>query len=166
MTATVSASPESISSLSNSVITSPSCRPALAAGPPGLTCTRYAPAWVPSVTLRRAGAEVGVHHLAGPDQLAGRSSRASLIGIAKPTPMLPLWPPLAGLAERGDRGVDADDRAGRGDQRAAGVARVDRGVGLDRVDTASGWPFSPGSRSGRSQADTMPAVTVPRRPSG
>ena len=37
----------------------------------------------------------------------------------------------AGLAE--DRGVDADQLAARVDQRAAGVARVDRGVGLDEV---------------------------------
>ena len=33
----------------------------------------------------------------------------------------------------GDRGVDADDLAGHVQQRAAGVAGVDRGVGLDHV---------------------------------
>ena len=37
----------------------------------------------------------------------------------------------AGLA--GDGGVDADDLAPDVDQRAARVARVDRGVGLDEV---------------------------------
>ena len=33
----------------------------------------------------------------------------------------------------GDRGVDADDRAVGVEQRAAAVAGVDRGVGLDEV---------------------------------
>ena len=34
----------------------------------------------------------------------------------------------------GDRGVDPDDAPLHVEQRPAGVARVDRGVGLDRVD--------------------------------
>ena len=55
------------------------------------------------------------------------------------------------------------------DQRAAGVARVDRGVGLDR-GVRSCW--CPGRRTRRrcapagSSALTMPLVTVPSRPSG
>ena len=40
-------------------------------------------------------------------------------------------------ADGGDGGVDADDLAVEVDQRAAGVARVDRGVGLDRVDVGA-----------------------------
>ena len=51
------------------------------------------------------------------------SGRAMLIGMAKPMPwLLPAH-----------RGVDADDVAARVEQRAAAVARVDRGVGLDQV---------------------------------
>ena len=55
------------------------------------------------------------------------------IGIAKPTPMLPDSPPIA-AAGGGDRGVHADHLAAQVDQRAAGVAGVDRGVGLHGVD--------------------------------
>ena len=51
-------------------------------------------------------------------------------GIAKPMPTLPLEPTAgAGL----DLRVDADDLAGGVEQRAAGVAGVERGVGLDHV---------------------------------
>ena len=49
-------------------------------------------------------------------------------GMAKPMPMLP----ERGGAQGGDGGVDADYLAGGVDERAAGVAGVDRGVGLDR----------------------------------
>ena len=63
------------------------------------------------------------------------TSLALLLGMAKPTPMLPLL-----LPGGGDGGVDADHLALGVDQRAAGVARVDRGVGLqqagDRADAA------------------------------
>src|SRR5262249_52401031 len=41
--------------------------------------------------------------------------------------------PLIAAAQRLDRGVDADDPALEVDERAAGVARVDGGVGLDQV---------------------------------
>src|SRR5690606_13660300 len=45
----------------------------------------------------------------------------------------------AGLpAGAGDGGIDPDDLAVHVDQRPAGVARVDRGVGLDRVDHRRG----------------------------
>ena len=51
-----------------------------------------------------------------------------LIGTARPSPM------------PGDRGVDADHPAGRVGQRAAGVARVEGGVGLDDVVDEAGAP--------------------------
>ena len=77
----------------------------------------------------------------------------------------------AGLAE--DGGVDADELAARVDQRAAGVARVDGGVGLDEVLVGREPPFeaAPGraddaERDGLIRAGTdcrSPAPT--RRPS-
>ena len=51
---------------------------------------------------------------------------AMFAGIAKPMPMLP-------PDGRQDLRVDADQLAARVDQRAAGVALVDRRVGLDEV---------------------------------
>ena len=61
---------------------------------------------------------------------------AVLAGIAKPTPMFPLCDcePGAPEATVAMARVDADDLAGAVDQRAAGVAGVDRRVGLDGVD--------------------------------
>src|SRR4029078_12661924 len=81
----------------------------------------------------RAGvdADLGVRHRAGADQLVGdvagvldgdgeaEADRAAL---------------ALALTEAADGGVDTDDRAGRVDEGATGVAGVDRGVGLDRVD--------------------------------
>ena len=55
-------------------------------------------------------------------------------GIAKPSPIEPLCACRGVTAERGDRRVDADQFAVHVHQRAAGVARVDRGVGLDGVE--------------------------------
>ena len=62
--------------------------------------------------------------------------RTWLIGIAKPDADVAA---LAGqaAADGGDRGVDADDLALEVDQRPAGVAGVDGGVGLDRVDVGA-----------------------------
>ena len=54
--------------------------------------------------------------------------RAMSIGMAKPIPLLFV----------GDGRVDADHVAVRVEQRAAGVARVDRGIGLDEVRQRSG----------------------------
>ena len=65
----------------------------------------------------------------------------------------------------GDRAVDADDLAGAVDQRAAGVAGVDRRVGLDRVDTVRRSAVEP-VVTARPVALTMPSVTVLDRPSG
>ena len=59
------------------------------------------------------------------------------------------------LAAAGDGGVDADDLAARVEQRAAAVAGVDRGVGLDEV--VEDVPFSTGML--RPMAETMPLVT-------
>ena len=60
--------------------------------------------------------------------------RAWSLGIAKPTPMLPdpLPEPLPGTWAMAE--LTPITRPGHVEQRAAGVARVDRGVGLDRVD--------------------------------
>ena len=70
---------------------------------------------------------------------------AMLIGIAKPMP----------FAVRGDGRVDADDVAGRVEQRPAGVAGVDRGVGLDEVVEVR----FPSVVIERPVADTIPLVT-------
>ena len=73
-----------------------------------------------------------------------------------------------------DRGVDADD-AGRGvGQRAAGVARVERGVGLDdvldhprRPPVAGGQrPAEPADHARRSPSRSAPAGCRRRRPAG
>ena len=71
-------------------------------------------------------------------------------------------------ADGGDGRVDADDLAVEVDQRAAGVAGVDRGVGLDRVDVGAvaGSAARSPAVTGRFLALTMPLVTVPDRPSG
>ena len=54
------------------------------------------------------------------------------------------------LGARGDRGVDADDGAGRVDERAAGVALRDRCVRLDHVEQR------------RLRSDVRPDVRGPR----
>ena len=86
------------------------------------------------------------------------------IGIANPTPMLPASP--AAAARGRDRGVHPDHLSGEVDQRAAGVAGVDRGVGLHGVDV--GRVVDPVSLvvTGRFRALTMPEVTVELSPSG
>ena len=56
---------------------------------------------------------------------------AMLTGMAKPMPMLPPLP-------RQNRGVDADQFAAQIHQRAAGIAGIDGGVGLDEVLVAVG----------------------------
>ena len=58
-------------------------------------------------------------------------------------------------AARQNRGVDADQFAAQIDQRAAGIARIDRGVGLDEILVAES-----GLMPLRPSALTMPAVTV------
>ena len=60
--------------------------------------------------------------------------RTWALGMAKPTPMLPLWPLVPEPGARAMARVDADDAALHVEQRTARVAGVDRGVGLDGVD--------------------------------
>ena len=52
------------------------------------------------------------------------TTRTMLAGMAKPMP-------LRAARAREDRGVDADEPAAEIDQRAAGIAGIDGGVGLD-----------------------------------
>src|SRR6476661_3016285 len=73
-----------------------------------------------------------VGRLAGRDELVGGASRlVARDGEAEPDA-------ATGRSARArhprDRAVDADDLARHVEQRSAGVAGVDRGVGLDRVD--------------------------------
>ena len=101
-----------------------------------------------------------------------------MTGMAKPMPMLPLCEPVPEEPSGGDRGVDADELAAGVDQRAAAVAGVDRGAGLDRVGhdrltlllaLAERVLLLAVLRvvvTGRFSALTMPVVTVPARPSG
>ena len=67
-----------------------------------------------------------------------------------------------------DRGVDRHDVAVEVDQRTAGVARVDRGVGLHGGERgrpgSSRWPTL--EVTGRLSAEMMPLVTVLSRPNG
>ena len=65
-----------------------------------------------------------------------------------------------------DRGVDADDAAAAVDQRAARVAGVERGVGLDDVVDRSAACRPSRAGSERPSADTTPAVTEPAKPCG
>ena len=81
------------------------------------------------------------------------TARAMFDGTAKPMPTLP---PAAD-----DRGVDADQLAAQVDQRAAGVAGVDRRVGLDELLVARRR-----RRAERPTALTMPEVTVWPTPNG
>src|SRR5690606_22707103 len=71
-----------------------------------------------------AHAQERVGHLPGTDELVGHVlGRVDRDGEAEPD--------AAAAARRGDRRVDAHDLPCGVDQRAPGVARVDRGVGLD-----------------------------------
>ena len=77
--------------------------------------------------VRSCGSMPNQPRVTSPSRMICSSTlRASDTGIAKPMPSEP-----PGLRE--DRAVDADQVAGGVDERAAGVARVDRGVGLDEV---------------------------------
>ena len=108
---------------------------------------------------------------------------ASLTGIAKPMPMLPRLAAATDAPSEAIARVDADELAAGVDQRAAAVAGVDRGGGLDRVGhdrvrRRLGLGVGVGLRAvarrslsasvvtGRLSALTMPVVTVPARPSG
>ena len=114
------------------VTTSPFSSPARSAGVPASTSLISAPVASSSPPVRDLGADHRVARLAGAQDLVGGDLTCS-IGMAKPTPMLPASP-CDRAARGGDGGVDADDLAPQVDQRAAGVAGVDRRVGLHGVD--------------------------------
>ena len=107
---------------STDVITSPAWMPAAAAAEPASTPVTTAP---PSPTCstgaRDTPSSACVRHLASAQLVDHRLRRIDGDGEAD----------VLGLP--GDRGVDADDVALEVEQRAAGVARVDRGVGLQEV---------------------------------
>ena len=76
----------------------------------------------------RGDADEGAAHAAVADQFAEDEAR----GVAGDGE-------ADALRAGDDRGVDADDLAARRDQRAAGIAGIERGVGLDDVlDHAAG----------------------------
>ena len=104
-------------------------RPAAAAGEAGATSTTSTPRSRPTAAATRGGS--GRVPPAMPIQ--ARRTRPSRISAE----MTPRVVALMGIGEpepdAGDRGVDADDAAVAVDQRAAGVAGVERGVGLDDV---------------------------------
>ena len=131
-----------------------------------------APVTSPSSPVARVDgdAEPGVRRGLAVRAAARRSAAPCVIGIAKPRPIEP--PSPAEPAGAGaDRGVDADDLAGEVDQRAAGVAGVDRGVGLDRGVGRVGRRCDRSGALARptpggSSELTMPLVTVASRPNG
>ena len=118
------------------VTTSPASSPALSAGPPASNALDPRAA---GVRVGDLDAEVRVADLLALDELVGDGLR--LVGRDREADA-----DVAVGALRGDRAVDADDLAVHVDQRATGVARVDRGVGLDRVadrDRVAGVELGP-----------------------
>ena len=79
-----------------------------------------------------------------------------LMGIAKPMPL---------RAAAADGGVHPDDLAPQVEERAAGVARVDGGVGLEEVVVAGSGRGGTSSLV-RPLALMMPALTVCESPNG
>ena len=141
---------------------SPGRSPARAAGLPGTTSASRTPLWrecrsATSAGTRRRRAdhpEVGPAHPAVAQQRLDDPPRRGVHRHREPQP------------GARDRGVDPDDAARRVGERAAGVAGVERGVGLDDVlDHPARPPAAGGQRAGPS-ALTTPAVTEPARPSG
>ena len=103
--------------------------PACSAGVPGSTLVTMAP-WPPSVPVGEADAEEGLGPLGALRLLAQRlDDRQRLLHRDGEADV----GRGGGLAAAGDGGVDADDFARGVDERAAGVARGDRGVGLDQA---------------------------------
>ncbi len=117
---------------SRATTTSPFSRPASSAG---VSVDDLVDLGAGAVALAglHLGADDRVARLAGAQDLVGghldlldrdREADADVAGLVA----------AGGAAGGGDGGVDADDLAGHVDQRSAGVAGVDRGVGLDGVD--------------------------------
>jgi hypothetical protein len=100
LTASISAVALAIGWPANRTITSPGCRPARAAGPPGVTdraatCARAICAPLPAkLELTTAPS---TECAARPVRISWPATRrASLIGMANPRPMLPPSPPVSG----------------------------------------------------------------------
>ena len=110
---------------------SPFSIPAFAAGLPAVAAATLTPATVPVVAVSSATEVTPSCPCVGflPAMMSSAIRFATSDGIAKPTPMLPDWPEEL-ESGAGDRDVHADHVALRVEQRAAGVARVDRRVGL------------------------------------
>ena len=105
-------------------------RPARSAGEPGITSTTSTARSRPDARAQarrerpgaRGDADPGAAHAAVAHQLATTTRRVvALTGHGEPEP------------DARDRGVDPDDAPAAVDERAAGVARVERRVGLDHV---------------------------------
>ena len=116
-------------------ITSPALMPDLAAGPPGVTLATSAPCWSLQAHAfgRSSSMMFWMRTPSQPRRVLPNFRRSvddrlgqRLDGMAKP---MPIEPPDGEI----DRRVDADHLAVHVEQRAAGIAAVDRGVGLDEV---------------------------------
>ena len=117
---------------SSAMTKSPVNSPACAAGPAWSTERSRAPVacWRASLSAmrrgiamrRRADPDIGAPHAPVPGDLAGDETR----GVRS-------HGEADALRAHDDRGVDADHFARRGHQRAAGIARIERGVGLHHV---------------------------------
>ena len=105
-----------------------------------------------SVDLLDAHAEPAAAGLAEVARAGRRRACAMFGGIAKP---MPIEPPEGEI----DRRVDADHLAVHVEQRAAGIAAVDRGVGLDEVVVGPGIDVAVARRDDA-------GVTEPPRPNG
>ena len=114
---------------SSSTMRSSARRPARSAGLPGTTSTTSTPVRVAPLRARlwrqrprpAGDADVGAAHAALAHQRADDAARRGVDRDGEAE------------ADAGDRGVDADHAAEAVDERAARVARVQRGVGLDDV---------------------------------
>src|SRR6476619_4773456 len=109
-------------------MTSPGSTPALAAAPPGDTVDTIAPVadFRPkSANPSRGAADLALAELRQqlPHSVAGHGEADADV------------PFVLGVGD--DRGVHADDLAPHVQQRSAGVARVDRGVGLQHLVRAA-----------------------------
>ena len=71
--------------------------------------------------------------------------------------------PGRGAGGRVDRGVDADHLARRVEQRAAGIAGVDRGIGLDEVVEGAGADLPPAGRDDARGDGAAEAEGIARR---
>ena len=141
--ATISSALSATGLPSMATITSPGSRPAFSAGPPGTSggvpsrrcrwrCVRPRPSYAPSrlaPMIGNSASPLSMQLLDGAADLVDRDREADadVAALAAEAP----------AADGRDRGVDPDDLAVEVDQRAAGVAGVDGGVGLDRVDVGA-----------------------------